>query len=91
MEPYIGKYFSAQYIRSKVLKQSDTEMLEIDKQIKKEIKDGIIPDPASIDQMTGMPIQDTSGGMDLGQPIMEPGLEKQGKATEVKMPKGGEI
>jgi hypothetical protein len=91
MEPYIGKYFSAKYIREKVLGQSDTLMEEIDAQIKKEIKDGIIPDPASIDPMTGMPIQDTSGGMNLGQPIMEPDLEKQGKATEVKMPKGGEI
>ena len=91
IEPYIGKYFSAKYVREKVLGQSDTLMEEIDAQIKKEIKDGIIPDPASIDPMTGMPIQDTSGGMDLGQPMMEPDLEKQGKATEVKMPKGGEI
>jgi len=91
MEPYIGRYFSAKYVREKVLRQSDTLIKEIDEQIEKEIKEGIIPDPASIDPMTGMPIQDTSGGMDLGQPMMEPDLEKQGKATEVKMPKGGEI
>ena len=91
MEPYIGRYFSAKYVREKVLRQSDTLMKEIDEQIEKEIKDGIIPDPASIDPMTGMPIQNTSGGMDLGQPMMEPDLEKQGKATEVQMPKGGEI
>jgi len=91
MEPYIGRYFSAKYVREKVLRQSDTLMKEIDEQIEKEIKDGIIPDPASIDPMTGMPIQDTSGGMNLGQPMMEPDLEKQGKATEVQMPKGGEI
>jgi len=91
MEPYIGRYFSAKYVREKVLRQSDTLMKEIDEQIEKEIKDGIIPDPASIDPMTGMPIQNTSGGMDLGQPMMEPDLEKQGKATEVQVPKGGEI
>jgi hypothetical protein len=30
-------------------------------------------------------------GMDLGQPIMEPDLSKSEKATEVEMPKGGEI
>jgi len=36
-------------------------------------------------------MQDTSSGMNLGQPMMEPDLEKQGKATEVQMPKGGEI
>jgi hypothetical protein len=92
MEPYLGKYFSAQYIRTKVLKQSDTEMLEIDKQIKKEIEDGIIPDPNQpIDPTTGMPMQDMNGSMDLGQPMMEPGLENQAKATQVQMPKGGEI
>ena len=92
MEPYLGRYFSAQYIRTKVLKQSDTEMLEIDKQIKKEIEDGIIPDPNQpIDPTTGMPMQDMNGSMDLGQPIMEPGLENQAKATQVQMPKGGEI
>jgi len=91
MEPYLGRYFSAKYIREKVLRQSDTLMKEIDDQIKKEIEDGIIPDPSTIDPTTGMPIQDTSGGMNLGQPMMEPDLENQGKATEVKMPKGGEI
>jgi len=93
MEPYIGRYFSAEYIRNKVLKQSDTEIIEIDKQIKKEIEAGIIPDPSQlqVDPNTGMPMQSTSGGMNLGQPMMEPDLENQGKATEVQMPKGGEI
>jgi len=92
MEPYIGKYFSTQYIRSKVLKQSDGEMKEIDTQIEKEIKEGIIPDPNQpIDPTTGMPMQSSPNEMNLGQPMMEPDLENQGKATEVQMPKGGEI
>ena len=92
MEPYIGKYFSAQYIRSKVLKQSDGQMKEIDAQIEKEIKEGIIPDPNQpIDPTTGMPMQSSPNEMNLGQPIMEPDLEKQGKAAEIEMPKGGEI
>ena len=92
MEPYIGKYFSAQYIRSKVLKQSDGQMKEIDAQIQKEIKEGIIPDPNQpIDPTTGMPMQSSPNEMNLGQPIMEPDLEKQGKAAEIEMPKGGEI
>jgi hypothetical protein len=32
-----------------------------------------------------------NGSMDLGQPMMEPELENQAKATQVQMPKGGEI
>jgi hypothetical protein len=102
-EPYVGKYFSQDYVRRKILRQSDEEILEQDKIMKKEIKDGIIPDPnAPVDPATGMPLQP---GMDLGQPVMEPNLDNatNGGATEVnarvaqidttpmRMPKGGEI
>ena len=51
MEPYIGKYFSVDYVRRKVLRQTDAEIIEIDEQIEKEIKDGIIPDPNAVDQL----------------------------------------
>jgi hypothetical protein len=44
-EPYIGKYFSVYTIRTDVLKQSDEEISEIDKQISYERNVGIIPDP----------------------------------------------
>ena len=81
MEPYMGKYFSAYNIRSKILKQTETEMKEMDNQIKKEIKDGIIADPNTpIDPGTGMPVE-IAGGGDLGAPINEPDLEKQGKCN----------
>ena len=91
-EPYVGKYFSQDYLRRNILRQTDQEILEQDKLIDKEIKDGTIPDPATIDPETGMPFQDPS--MDLGKPVMEP--ETDGSSTEasgkaVEMPKGGEI
>ena len=90
MEPYMGKYFSAHYVRTKILKQTETEIIDIDKQIDQEIKDGILPDPnAPIDPATGMPIDQSAGEMDLGAPITEPDLEKSGRATEA--PEGGEI
>jgi hypothetical protein len=44
-EPYVGKYFSQDYLRRKILRQTDEEIIDQDKLIKKEIKDGIIPDP----------------------------------------------
>ena len=86
-EPYIGKYFSQDYVRRKILRQTDEEILEQDRLIKKEIKDGIIPDPMAqpVDPATGQP-------MDLGQPVMEPDLEAQAQSTEApELPKGGEI
>jgi hypothetical protein len=95
-EPYVGKYFSQDYVRRKILRQTDIEIIEQDKLIEKEIKDGVIPDPnIPVDPATGMPLDQTAQ-MDLGQPVMEPNLDAQGKATEasgkqVEMPKGGEI
>jgi hypothetical protein len=91
-EPYVGKYFSQDYVRRKILRQTDMEILEQDVLIKKEIKDGVIPDPSiPTDPETGMPLDQTAQ-MDLGKPIVEPDLETQGSATEApELPKGGEI
>jgi hypothetical protein len=46
MRDYIGKFYSVQYVRKNVLKQNDREIEDMDIQIKKEIKDGIIASPA---------------------------------------------
>ena len=45
MRDMVGKYFSVEYMRKNVLKQSETEIAEMDKQIKQEIDDGIISSP----------------------------------------------
>jgi hypothetical protein len=89
-EPYVGRYFSQDYLRRRVLRQTDQEILEQDVLIKKEIEEGIIPDPSQmqIDPETGQQIS-VDSGMDLGQPIMEPDLGSQEKSIEI--PKGGEI
>jgi len=47
-EPYVGKYFSQDYVRRKVLRQTTEDIREQDKLIDGEIKDGIIPDPAEM-------------------------------------------
>jgi hypothetical protein len=94
-EPYVGKYFSQDYLRRKILRQTDEEIIDQDKLIKKEIKDGTIPDPnAMVDPATGLPPAPEAASMDLGQPVMEPEID--GSATEVngkiaEIPKGGEI
>ena len=89
-EPYVGKYFSQDYVRRKILRQTDVEIIEQDKLIEKEIKAGIIPDPATIDPATGMPFAPEGAGGDLGAPVMEPEID--GSPTEApEIPKGGEI
>ena len=83
IEPYIGKYYSNQYVRSKVLRQSDTEMGEIDEQIEQEIKDGIIPDPNAVDPITGEPLGGEMG--DLGDVPTEPDID--GGVTDAQLQK----
>ena len=55
-EPYIGKYYSQETIRTKILRQTDGEMKEEDEKIEKEIELGIIPDPSTVDPVTGEPL-----------------------------------
>ena len=105
VEPYVGKYYSQDWIRRRVLRQTDEEILEQDKLIKKEIKDGIIADPMAIDQEM-MLDPEGSGGMrpvdpsQLGATEPEPdaalrSMDVDAKATtmdaNIVKPKGGEI
>ena len=89
-EPYVGRYFSQDFVRRKLLRQTDVEILEQDRIMEKEIADGTVPDPnAALDPMTGMPVGPGAASSDLGAPVMEPDLESEASATE--LPKGGEI
>ena len=89
MEPYMGKYFSAQYVRTKVLKQTEDDIKEMDEQIAQEIEDGIIADPnMPVDPSTGMPADQALAGYDMMGTGPE-GMPEEQPATE--MPKGGEI
>ena len=47
MRDYVGKYYSVEYVRKQVLKQNQRDIEDIDKQIKKEIDDGIIASPTA--------------------------------------------
>ena len=45
ISPHVGKYFSVEYVRKNVLRQTDEDIIEIDRQIADEIKTGIIAAP----------------------------------------------
>jgi hypothetical protein len=103
IEPYIGKYYSTEYVRKRVLRQTDSEIIEIDLQIQDEIQKGILPDPnAPVDEM-GNPIPQEGGGVSpeqgmtgaeeapLGEVPEEPGIDaSMVQPPEIK-PKGGKI
>ena len=58
MDQFVGKFYSVEYIRRQVLKQTDAEIKEIDDQIEKEKEAGIIMDPMEAEMMA-------NGGMDM--------------------------
>jgi hypothetical protein len=87
MEAYIGKYFSTEYVRKKILRQTDVEIIEIDKQIEDEIEKGILPNPnAPIDE-EGNPIPE---GIPT-EPENIPGEEIAPEELVIPEPKGGKI
>ena len=85
IEPYIGKYYSTEWVRRKVLRQTDAEMEEMDEQIEQEIADGIIPDPNSVDPITGEPLPQDDGMM--GDVPTEPDLDQQSTITDAEFQK----
>jgi len=92
-EPYVGKYYSQDYVRRQILRQTDEEIIEQDTLIEKEIENGVIPDPnAMADPMTGAPM-DPGMGAPGGTPdaIQSPTSPKDPEADEAPSPEGGII
>ena len=98
MEPYIGKYYSTEYVRKRVLRQTDQEIIEIDEQIEDEIAKGIIPDPSTVDPITGQPLPQPAGAgagmegmgadpMAMGEVPAEPDLEAEAQAVDAQYQK----
>ena len=85
IEPYIGKFYSTEFVRKKILRQTDSEIEEIDNQIEDEIQKGILPDPSQIDPITGQPLP--QGGEDLGNTPTDPDLEAEGEITDAQAQK----
>ena len=95
IEPYIGKYYSTEYVRKRILQQTDSEIEEIDMQIEDEIEKGILPNPANVDPVTGEPLPENGNGKLLGSvpedededdaasPITDAEYQKDTKTAEI--------
>jgi len=103
VDPYVGKYYSADYVRRQILRQTDDDIIEQDALIEKEIENGVIPDPnAMVDPATGMPMDPNAMGDPMGgnpslpppppgggDPMQSPPVPKEPLAQ--KKPAGGVI
>ena len=54
MDPFVGKYFSTEYIRKNILGQTNKEMREIDKQMRSDIDTGLAIDPVEVNVLDNM-------------------------------------
>ena len=89
-DPYIGKYFSVDYVRRKVLRQTDQEIIEQDVQIAAEKEAGIIPPSEEEMMMANMAMQ-SAGGMGNIPQDMEVDEAPVEAPESPGAPKGGEI
>ena len=73
VEPYIGRFYSQDYVRRHVLHQTDSDIIEQDTLIEKEIENGVIPDPnAMADPMAmegGAPVPGEQPPVESGNAI----------------------
>jgi len=60
MDPFVGKYFSVDYVRREILGQTDKDIKEIDKQMKGDIASGLAIDPAQQNMLDTMTQQNTA-------------------------------
>ena len=86
MDPYVGKYFSIEHIRRQILKQTDVEIKEIDKQIESETEAGLIlsPEDQMAAEMGMMPGEEGGAPAEGGAPqdpksVIDPADQKRGE------------
>ena len=79
MDPFLGKYFSVDYIRRQVLQQTEKEMKEMDKQIKGDIAAGVAMDPADLNTFDMMDRQN-----DAFAPELEAQAADDAQAREIE-------
>ena len=60
MDPFVGKYFSVEYIRRQILMQNEKEYKEIDGQMNREIDAGLAMNPADVNTFDMMDRQNTA-------------------------------
>ena len=82
MDPFVGKYFSVEYIRRHVLNQKDTEYKDIDKQMKAEIASGLSIDPAETNAMDQMTAANTALAPEIQDQQAQDAAERQELAAD---------
>ena len=79
MDPFVGKYFSTEYIRKKVLMQTENEFKEISKQIQSDIESGLAIDPVQVNMLTDLEQQNQAFAPELQSAEADAATEREMK------------
>ena len=82
MDPYVGKYFSTQYIRSEILGQTEIQMEEMDVQMADDIENGRAIDPTSQTQLDQDTINADIENIPKDQEMKDVQIKQQKAAAE---------
>jgi len=87
IEPYVGKYYSNEYVRRKILRQTEEDMINIDFEIANELNSGVIQPPTpQIDPSTGRPMDFVQK---VGSDLVKKTQNQNTKDLEIGLGKNG--
>ena len=81
MDPFVGKYFSSEYVRKQVLMQTEKEYKEIEKQMKKDIDSGLALNPADVNSADMMVKQNDALQPEIDAAAADAAAERQAKLS----------
>jgi len=85
MDPFVGKYFSVEYVRRHILGQKDNEYKEMDKQMRAEIDAGIAIDPAQANMLDTMSQQNTAFQPEITGMQADDSAEREAAAADANV------
>jgi hypothetical protein len=88
VDPFVGRYYSMEWIQRNVLRLSDDDMKEMRKQIDAEKKAGLIMDPMQIAQQGQQELMNPDGAGGAGSGAATPAANATPAASPTPQPKG---
>jgi Bacteriophage T4-like portal protein (Gp20) len=85
MDPFVGKYFSVEYVRRNILNQSDKDYREIDKQMNAEIKSGLAIDPKQTNMMDTMQQQNSALAPEIGNIQAQDAAAREAQSADANL------
>ncbi len=77
MDPFVGKYFSVDYVRRQILNHTDSEIKEQDKLMKREISQGLVMDPIDVNTFDTMDRQNDAYAPEIDAQNAEDDAERE--------------